>query len=42
MRRWVQEDVEVGQEAVEVETGFEDSGGVWDELVGEGARWVLS
>ena len=25
-----------------VEAGYEDSEGVWDELVGEGARWVLS
>ena len=25
-----------------VEAGCENSEGVWDELVGEGARWVLS
>ena len=42
LRRWVRGDAEVGEEAVEVEIGFEDSEGVWDELVGEGARWVLS
>ena len=35
--RWMREDAEVG-EAVEVEVGFEDSEGVWDGLVGEGAR----
>ena len=30
----------VGEEAVEVEAGFEDSEGVWDGLVGEGAIWI--
>ena len=42
LRRRVREGVEVGEEAVEVEAGFEDSEGVWDGLVGEGADWVLS
>lgn len=41
LRRWVREDVEVGSEAVGSGLG-EGSEAVWDELVGEGARWVLS